>query len=80
MTTTRFLSRTDAAAYLLKVHGLKRSPKTLAKMASQGTGPAFHKAGRDVLYAPDDLNAWAKKTIGVGAFSAIEHKLAAIAA
>ncbi|WP_128925780.1 hypothetical protein [Bradyrhizobium guangxiense] len=80
MTTVRFLNRSDAALYLRDKHGLKRSPKTLAKLGSQGTGPAFHKAGRDVLYSPTDLDAWALKIIGAGAFSAIEHKLAAIAA
>jgi hypothetical protein len=33
--------------------------KTLAKHASIGGGPEFHKAGRVVLYTREALDAWA---------------------
>jgi hypothetical protein len=72
----QYLSRNKASLYLLDRHGLKRSAKYLAKLASAGNGPAFHKAGRDALYSPTDLDAWATKLIGPGAFSAVEHRLA----
>jgi hypothetical protein len=74
--TIRYLSRIVASRYLFERHGLRRSPKYLAKLASNGCGPAFHKANRDALYAPSDLDAWAIRIIGDGAFSAAEHRLA----
>lgn len=72
-----YLSREKASEHLFRQHGLKRSPKYLAKLASVGNGPAFHKAGRDALYNPADLDAWAAKVIGSGAFSAVEHRIGA---
>jgi hypothetical protein len=64
MQTPNYLSRKDASAHLLATWGLKRSPNYLAKLAVVGGGPAFHKGGRDPLYAPSDLDAWAMKIIG----------------
>jgi len=72
-----YLNREKSSEYLLTHYGLKRSPKYLAKLASAVNGPAFHKAGRDALYSPVDLDAWAAKVIGPGAFSAAEHRLGA---
>jgi predicted DNA-binding transcriptional regulator AlpA len=46
------LSASMAAGYI----GLSSS--TLAKMRLSGTGPAFHKLGRRVVYRPEDLDAW----------------------
>ncbi|MFZ5834713.1 MAG: helix-turn-helix transcriptional regulator [Pseudomonadota bacterium] len=43
----------DAASFL----GL--SERTLERFRLEGTGPIFRKFGRRVLYAPDDLTAWA---------------------
>ena len=51
--------RTAAAEYILERHGIPCSPKTLAKLACIGGGPAFYKAGRIPLYADPDLDAWA---------------------
>lgn len=59
-----YLRRKDASDYLLKTWGLKRSPNYLAKLAVVGGGPAFHKGGRDPLYAPADLDGWAGQIIG----------------
>jgi hypothetical protein len=64
MNTPRYLNRREASEYLLARHGLKRSSQYLAKLASIGSnGPAFHKANRDTLYSPADLDAWAAKLI-----------------
>lgn len=34
------------------------SASTLAKMRLYGTGPAYSKLGRRVVYAPADIEAW----------------------
>lgn len=49
----RFLRTHDAAAFL----GL--SGRTLEKHRCTGTGPVFRKLGGRVVYAIDDLEAWA---------------------
>jgi hypothetical protein len=72
----KYLTRALASGYLRATWGLARSHATLAKLAVSGDGPAYHRSGRDTLYAPADLDAWAMKLIGQGAFSAIEHRLA----
>ena len=53
------LRRKDAAKYVQDVHGQPCSPKTLAKLAVVGGGPAYRKAGKFPLYEPDDLDEWA---------------------
>lgn len=50
----RFLRTRDAADFL----GL--SPRTMEKHRSYGTGPVFCKLGGRVVYAIDDLEAWAE--------------------
>src|SRR5574337_1830780 len=50
---TRYV-RTHEAARLL---GL--SPRTLEKYRCHGSGPTFRKLGGRVVYAIDDLEAWA---------------------
>jgi predicted DNA-binding transcriptional regulator AlpA len=52
----RFL-RTHEAARLL---GL--SPRTLEKYRCHGSGPTFRKLGGRVVYAIDDLEAWADQS------------------
>lgn len=37
---------------------LDLSVSTLAKLRLSGTGPAYSKLGRRVVYRPDDLDAW----------------------
>ncbi len=51
----RFLRTKEAAAFL----GL--SPRTLEKHRTYGTGPLFRKLGGRVVYAIDELEAWAEK-------------------
>jgi hypothetical protein len=58
-----YLSRRDAGAYLKASYGLG-CYRTLAQLASDGGGPAFHKAGRRALYTIADLDAWAVAKIG----------------
>lgn len=52
----RFLRTAEAGAYL----GL--SPRTLEKHRVYGTGPVYRKLGNRVVYAIEELDAWA--TIG----------------
>ncbi len=51
----RFLRTPEAALFL----GL--SGRTLEKHRSYGTGPAYRKLGGRVVYAIDDLQAWAER-------------------
>jgi hypothetical protein len=51
----RFVRTQQAAAYL----GL--SHRTLEKHRTFGTGPAYRKLGGRVVYAVDDLQAWADR-------------------
>lgn len=53
-TVPRFLKTPDAAVHL----GL--SARTLEKHRCYGTGPTYHKLGGRIVYAIDDLNAWAE--------------------
>ncbi len=50
----RYVRTPDAAVHL----GL--SARTLEKHRCYGTGPAFHKLGRRIVYAIVDLDAWAQ--------------------
>ena len=49
----RYLRTAEAARFL------SLSPRTLEKHRIYGTGPAYRKIGGRVVYALDDLNAWA---------------------
>ncbi|MBR1164760.1 putative DNA-binding transcriptional regulator AlpA [Bradyrhizobium elkanii] len=51
--STRFLRTPEAARYL------SLSGRTLEKHRTYGTGPAYRKIGGRVIYALDDLRAWA---------------------
>ncbi|AMK18282.1 MULTISPECIES: helix-turn-helix transcriptional regulator [Sphingobium] len=52
-TTPRYLKTPDAAIHL----GL--SARTLEKHRCYGTGPVFRRLGGRIVYAIDDLEAWA---------------------
>ena len=54
VSTPRFLKTPDAAVHL----GL--SARTLEKHRCFGTGPVFRKLGGRIVYAIDDLEAWAE--------------------
>jgi len=53
----RFLDNEQAAHYL------KLSPRTLDRQRLTGEGPRFRKFGRRVIYAIEDLEAWANERI-----------------
>jgi len=52
----------DAATFLRDTYG-QGSIKTLAKLRCIGGGPKFRKFGRHVLYADEDLVAWAEERL-----------------
>lgn len=54
-----WMRRDVAARYLLEVHGVRRAPATLAKLACVGGGPKFRKDGRWPLYSQQALDEWA---------------------
>jgi predicted DNA-binding transcriptional regulator AlpA len=51
----RFLRTPEAARYL------SLSARTLEKHRIYGTGPTYRKIGGRVVYAQDDLKAWADR-------------------
>ena len=55
--TGRFRSRREASKYI-KDHGLPAAESTLAKYATVGGGPEFHKFGHRVFYTEEALDAW----------------------
>ena len=70
------LRRKYAAKYVEEVHGQPCSPKTLAKFAVVGGGPAYRKAGKFPLYEPDDLDEWALAKLSPKVRSSSEFRAA----
>jgi hypothetical protein len=62
-TRKRDMTRAEAAQYVAD-RWFPCSPKTLAKLAVVGGGPAFRKAGRVPLYSEASVDAWAASKIG----------------
>jgi hypothetical protein len=61
----RWLTRKEAARFLSGL-GYIISAKSLSNMSardSAGRGPAFHRAGRNIVYLETDLRAWAHSRI-----------------
>ena len=58
------LRRWEASEYMEFVHGLTIAPATLAKLASIGGGPGFHRVGRTPLYPRGELDRWATEKLG----------------
>lgn len=59
----QYLTRQQAAAYLTAL-GLPITAKTLAKYATMGIGPAYHRWAGRVVYEPQALMEWAKTRLG----------------
>ncbi len=57
------MNRKEASRYLAEKWGLSYKPSTLAKLAWNGEGPLYNRAGRRVQYLPADLDAWARQKI-----------------
>jgi hypothetical protein len=62
-TRKRDMTRIEAARYITD-NWFPRSPKTLAKLAVIGGGPAFRKAGRVPLYSASSCDQYGKSKIG----------------
>jgi hypothetical protein len=62
--TRQLLSRHDAAARLRDLFNLPCSPQTLARWASEGDGPPFHKVCGRALYPEASLIAWGHDLLG----------------
>jgi len=63
MQSPQYLRRKAAGEYLKVKYGFG-SEKTLAKLATIGGGPLFHKAANAAIYKPEDLDEWALGKIG----------------
>ena len=68
------LRRWEASEYMAFVHGFTVAPATLAKLASVGGGPGFHRVGRIPLYPRDELDRWATERLGRMVMSTSEVK------
>jgi hypothetical protein len=58
------MSREQASEYLLEVHSISRSPRTLSVAAVRGNGPVFRKDGRFCRYDQADLDEYAERALG----------------
>jgi hypothetical protein len=67
------LRRREAGEYLLN-HYRFSSPKSLAKYATVGGGPPFHKVGNYAIYKRSDLDAWAAERLAQPVNSTSEYK------
>ena len=63
MESNKNYRRHEASGYLKQKWGIDRKPSTLAKLAVQGGGPRFVKAGRFPLYPEHELDMWARRMI-----------------
>ena len=61
-----FMPPQAASAYLKSVWGIERSVQSLATYRCRGGGPEFERAGRDILYGPPALDAYAEKLLRSG--------------
>jgi hypothetical protein len=50
--------------YLRTQWGLRRGKRRLAELRANGGGPLYHRAGNEILYFPDDVDAWAEDQLG----------------
>ena len=75
----RRLNRQEASRYLKEEWGMRRTPKTLAKLAVTGDGPQFEKDGRIPLSTEEMLDEFARKQLSPPVFSTSELKTMAAA-
>jgi hypothetical protein len=60
---TKYLRASGAADYLRSKYGFG-AKRTLDKLRVIGGGPVYTPCGRIILYAPEDLDAWAEAKLG----------------
>jgi predicted DNA-binding transcriptional regulator AlpA len=70
--TPHRLLRTNEAADWLGLSG-----RTLEKHRTFGTGPAYRKIGGRVVYAMDDLQAWAEQGVRTSTTERTEQSVSA---
>ena len=70
------LTRPEASEYLLRKFGIRRTPKTLAKIAVTGGGPKFCRDTRLALYPICELDTWAASLLSDPAATTAEHQAA----
>ena len=75
MHPSQYLRRKEAASYLLTKYSFG-AERTLAKGVVTGDTPAYHKAGRIVLYTREALDAWAQSKISPALQSSPEPRAA----
>jgi hypothetical protein len=61
---TKLLTRRAAAERVREKFGIPCAESTLAKRASEGTGPTYRIVAGRALYAEADVDAWAPSLIG----------------
>ena len=60
MTDSRkYLTRVEAADVCMTCTAFQCKPSTLAKRASDGTGPAYRLIGGKAMYLNEDIDGWA---------------------
>lgn len=67
--TSKYLTRAEASAYIA-TFGISVSPKTLAKYACLGGGPAYRLFGMRALYTAEDIDTWLAEKISPVRYSA----------
>ncbi len=72
MTDNVFLRRKAAGEYLRQKFGFC-SPSALAKLAVVGGGPKMHYVGDLPLYAPEELDEWARSQVSAPIHSTSER-------
>ena len=75
MTYSKRLNRKQQSEYLFEEHGIRRTAKTLAKLAHTGKGPRYQLDGRDALSTPEWLDEWVEKILTPPVSNAAEGKL-----
>ena len=60
----------------LRERGVRHTEKTLAKKRSVGGGPVFYRIGRNIGYAPSDLDAYADRLISAPYSNTAEYQVA----
>jgi|GEM_PF-1773472 len=72
---TRRLRRDRASSYLDEEWGISRTPKTLAKEAVTGGGPAMEYDGRIPLYTLANLDEYASRVLSEPVKSTAELRM-----
>lgn len=73
--STRYRKRADAAQYLREHWGFSCTANSLAKLASQGGGPIYRRAGgKFAVYATECLDEWAESKLSEPVRSTSEYR------